>query len=128
MAGAGMFVAAVALLLLGAVGIMPFRVKTADVTFLDRSVSWVVPALGMIVLSTAAAYVLGIAAARRLGGKVAAFVGLTEVLCAVLFAWVLLGELPVAIQLAGGALVVLGIGCVRYDELREERRLTRVAR
>ncbi len=125
MAGAGMVVAAGALAVLGAVGVMPFEVGTADVTFLDRQVSWIVPALGMIVFSTAAAYVLGIAAARRLGGKLASFVGLTEVLCAVLFAWLLLGELPVAIQLVGGALIVVGIGCVRYDELLEERRLIR---
>ena len=32
----------------------------------------------------------------------ASFVGLSEVLFAILFAWVLLGELPGLIQLAGG--------------------------
>ena len=39
-------------------------------------------------------------------------------LCAVLFAWVLLGELPVPIQLVGGVLIVVGIGCIRAQELR----------
>ena len=36
----------------------------------------------------------GSSAARALGSTVASFVGLTEVLFAILFAWVLLGELP----------------------------------
>ena len=40
------------------------------------------------------AYVAGITAARLLGPKLASFVGITEVLFAVLFAWILLGQLP----------------------------------
>jgi len=62
--------------------------------------------------------VFGIGSARRLGSRVASFVGLTEVLCAVLFAWLLLDELPVPIQLVGGVLIVVGIGCIRAQELR----------
>jgi drug/metabolite transporter (DMT)-like permease len=121
MAGAGMVVAAVSLSVAGLVGLMPLEASTSDVTFLDEQVSWYVPVLGMVVLSTALAYTSGIAAARRLGGKLAAFVGLTEVLCAVLFAWLLLGELPLPIQLGGGVLIVVGIACVRYDEFNAQR-------
>jgi drug/metabolite transporter (DMT)-like permease len=47
---------------------------------------------------------------------VASFVGLTEVLFAVLFAWLLLGQTPGPLQLAGGVLVVAGIGLVRVDQ------------
>ena len=60
----------------------------------------------------------GIAAARMLGAKLASFVGLTEVLFAVLFAWLLLGQLPTVMQLVGGVLIVAGVALVRIDELR----------
>jgi drug/metabolite transporter (DMT)-like permease len=46
------------------------------------------------------------------------FIGLTEVLFAVLFAWVLLAELPTAMQLVGGLLILAGVTLVRIDELR----------
>jgi drug/metabolite transporter (DMT)-like permease len=59
-------------------------------------------------------------AARSLGSKLASFVGLTEVLFAVLFAWLLLGQLPTVVQLIGGVLIVAGVALVRVDELRSE--------
>ena len=59
----------------------------------------------------------GIDASRRLGARLAAFVALSEVLFAIALAWLILDELPLPSQLAGGALIVVGIGCVRYDEL-----------
>jgi hypothetical protein len=37
---------------------------------------------------------------------------------AVLFAWLMLGELPTAIQLVGGVFIVGGVILVRLDELR----------
>ena len=123
MASAGMVVAAGTLLALGVLGVMPLRASTDDVTFVGRQVSWVVPLLGMVVVATALAYTSGIAATRSLGSRLAAFVGLTEVLFAVLFAWLLLDELPVPIQLVGGLLIVVGVTCVRYDELVTARDL-----
>lgn len=117
MASAGLVVAAVSLLVAGLLGIMPLSASTDDVSFLGRQVSWLVPLLGMVVLATALAYTSGIAATRRLGSRLASFAGLTEVLFAVLFAWLMLGELPRSIQLVGGLLIVLGVTCVRYDEL-----------
>src|SRR5476651_2501617 len=80
--------------------------------------SWLVPVLGLSVIAAAFAYVVGIGAARMLGAKVSSFVGVTEVLFAVLFAWLLLGQLPAAIQLAGGMLIIGGVALVRIDELR----------
>jgi drug/metabolite transporter (DMT)-like permease len=112
-----MVVAAVALLLVGVAGVMPLEASTADVDFVGREVSWLVPWLGMVVVATAIAYIAGIDATRRLGSKLASFVGLTEVMFAVLFAWLFLGELPRPIQLAGGVLIVVGVALVRYDEL-----------
>jgi drug/metabolite transporter (DMT)-like permease len=114
----GMTVGAVALILLGAVGAVPVHAPFTDVTLFHHRVSWLIPLLGLSVVAAVIAYVAGIGAARRLGAKVASFVGLTEVLCAVLFAWLLLGQVPAPIQFAGGALIIAGVVLVRIDEFR----------
>jgi drug/metabolite transporter (DMT)-like permease len=85
---------------------------------LGASVSWVVPALVILGMSTVAAYLFGLAGTARLGTRVASFVGLTEVLFAVLFAWLLLGQLPAPIQFAGGVLVIAGVVLVQYQRER----------
>ena len=122
MAGGGMAVGAVALLALGAVGVLPMAANTDDVTFAGQQVSWLVPVLGLSLIAAALAYVIGITAARKLGSKLSSFIGLTEVLFAVFFAWVFLGELPTAVQLLGGVLIVAGVALVRIDELRQPAR------
>jgi drug/metabolite transporter (DMT)-like permease len=76
----------------------------------------------LAVVAAALAYLLGTVATRRLGSTVASFVGLTEVLFAVLFAWLLLGELPAPVQLAGGVLITAGVVAVRVGELRDRGR------
>jgi drug/metabolite transporter (DMT)-like permease len=118
MASGGMTVGAVTLLALGAIGVLPMSANTDDVDFAGQQVSWLVPVIGLSLVAAALAYVLGISAARILGSKLASFVGLTEVLFAVLFAWLFLGELPTAMQLIGGLLIVAGVALVRIDELR----------
>jgi drug/metabolite transporter (DMT)-like permease len=116
LAAAGMFTGAVTLALVGATGILPMRATAADVTLAGQAVPWwaAVGALGLI--STAIAYSTGIVAARALGSKVASFVGLTEVLFAVLIAWALLAQLPRPIQLVGGVLILIGVIAVKADE------------
>ena len=52
-----------------------------------------IPVLGLGVVTAALAYLTGIAGVRRLGARLASFIGLTEVLAAVGFAWLLLAEL-----------------------------------
>jgi drug/metabolite transporter (DMT)-like permease len=74
----------------------------------------------LILVAAALAYVLGIVGARRLGSTVASFVGLTEVLFAILVAWLLLGELPRPVQLLGGVLILGGVVAVRLGEARRE--------
>ena len=64
-------------------------------------------------VAAATAYVTGIVATRVLGAKLASFVGLSEVMFAVLFAWVLLGELPRPVQLVGGLFILAGVVAVR---------------
>ena len=67
----------------------------------------------MITVSAVFAYITGIVAVRRLGSSVASFVSLSEVIFAVVFAAVLLAQHPSAVQLVGGALVLVGIGVVQ---------------
>ncbi|MFC7550651.1 DMT family transporter [Plantactinospora sp. GCM10030261] len=118
LASGGMAVAALTLLGLGLVGALPLRVAFDTVTFAGQRTSWMVPVLGLSLVAAVVSYVTGIAATRRLGARLASFVGLTEVLFAVLVAWLFLAELPRAVQLLGGALIVAGVALVRVDELR----------
>ena len=96
------------------------RAGSATVTLVGvEAPSWLA-FLELIVLAAALAYVLGIIGARRLGSTLASFVGLTEVLFAILFAWILLGELPRPVQLVGGALILGGVVAVRLGEAARE--------
>jgi drug/metabolite transporter (DMT)-like permease len=116
LAGLGMGVGAVALAGLGAVGVLPMQFRTAEVLVAGESLPWWVAIGELAVIAAALAYLLGTFAVRALGATVASFVGLSEVLFAIIFAWLLLGELPSPLQLAGGTLVVAGVVAVRLGE------------
>ncbi|MEU4792111.1 DMT family transporter [Micromonospora tulbaghiae] len=118
MASGGMAVGALALLLLGGIGALPLAAGTADVTFGGHQVSWLVPIAGLSLIAAVVAYLAGVAGTRLLGARLSSFVGLTEVMFAVLIAWLVLDELPSLIQLAGGVLILGGVALVRADELR----------
>lgn len=118
LASGGLLVGAAIMWLAGATGLLPMAFSTADTRLGPWVTPWWLALAGLVVLATVFAYLSGIVAARALGSKVASFVSLTEVLFAVLWAWLLLGELPGAIQLLGGALIVGGVVLVRLDELR----------
>lgn len=115
MAAGGMVVAAVALGVAGVTGVMPMDWSSDDVRMAGTDLPWFGPIIGLGLIAGAFAYALGITSARRLGSKVAAFLGLTEVLFAVVFSWMLLGELPLGVQLAGGVLILSGVAAVRYE-------------
>ena len=112
----GLAVGAVVLVLAGAVGALPLAAPRVDVTLLDTRVSWLVPVLGLSLVAAVVAYVTGILGARLLGAKVASFVGLTEVLFAVLSAWWLVAQRPTLTQVAGGVLVVAAVALIRWAE------------
>ncbi|MEI3844816.1 MULTISPECIES: EamA family transporter [unclassified Microbacterium] len=116
LAGSGLLVGALGLTAAGAVGILPMAWTTADVAYRFGTVPWFVPVLAVGILATALAYVLGIASTRMLGSRVASFVALAEVVAALLFGWLLLGQLPGPWQLAGGALVLAGVVVVKLGE------------
>lgn len=116
LAGGGLVVGAVAFAVLGLVGLLPMTFRTSPVELAGASLPWWVAVLELGAIAAATAYVAGIVAARVLGAKLASFVGLSEVMFAVLFAWVLLGELPRPIQLLGGAFILAGVIIVRAEE------------
>jgi drug/metabolite transporter (DMT)-like permease len=118
MAWAGMCAGAAGLAAAAWAGALPMAAGTGDVRVLGHQVSWIVPLLGLSLVAAVISYLAGIGAARRLGAKLASFIGLAEVLFAILFAWLLLGQLPSAVQFLGGAFILAGVAMVRLDELR----------
>ena len=118
MAWGAMCTGAVVLAVLGWSGVLPITATTGNVEFAGHSVSWIVPVVGLSLVAAVIAYVTGIAAARRLGPKLASFAGLAEVLFAILFAWLLLSQLPSVLQFLGGAFILAGVTLVRIDESR----------
>lgn len=118
LAAGGLLVGGLVLLVAGATGVLPFHASTADAVYDGRAVAWWVPVVLLGLVTAAFSYVTGIAAGRRLGSRLASFVALGEVLAAVLWAWLLLGELPRPVQLAGGLLVLVGVVVVKLGEAR----------
>ncbi len=117
LAAGGLSVGAALLALLGVVGLMPLHASTAPARYAGLGeAAWWVPLVVLGVFSAAVSYVAGIGASRRLGSRLASFVGLSEVLAAVLFAWLLLAELPGLAQLLGGVLVLAGVVVVKLGE------------
>ncbi len=76
LAAAGLVLATVVLSAAGALGVVPLDVSRADVTYRATTVPFWLPLLGLGVVTAAVAYVSGIAASRRLGPRLASFVGL----------------------------------------------------
>ncbi len=118
LAGGGLVVGGVAFAVLGASGVLPMRFVAEPVQLSGVALPAWLAVLELAVVAAATAYVAGIIAARVLGAKLASFVGLSEVLFAVLFAWVLLGELPRPVQLLGGLFILAGVVAVRAEEGR----------
>jgi drug/metabolite transporter (DMT)-like permease len=121
LAGGGLVVGAVVLGAAGLIGVLDVTAGAATVTVGASAVPWWVPILVVSLVAAAFAYVAGVAAVRMLGAKVSSFVALTEVLFAIVFAWLVLGELPMPVQLLGGVLIIAGLVAVRADESRAVR-------
>jgi drug/metabolite transporter (DMT)-like permease len=116
LAGGGLAIGTVALAVLGAASILPMQATTASPNYAGTSTAWWLPLVGLGVVTAGFAYCTGIAASRRLGSRLASFVALLEVIFGVTFAWLLLDQLPTALQLGGGALIVAGVVVVKLGE------------
>jgi drug/metabolite transporter (DMT)-like permease len=123
LAAGGLLVGGTLLGLLGLVGVLPMHASGDATTYAGASFPWWLPLLALGLVTAALSYTTGIAAGRRLGSRLASFVALLEVLAAVGFAWLLLGELPHLAQLVGGAVILAGVVVVKLGErgvVREE--------
>lgn len=116
LAAGGLVTGTAVLALLAVVGLLPMRSTTTSLEYAGTAVSWWVPLVLLGIVTAAISYTTGIAAGRRLGSRLASFVALTEVVAGVLWAWVLLGELPGAVQLLGGVLIMVGVVAVKLGE------------
>ena len=120
LAAGGLIVAAAAVGMLGVAGVMPLTFTTNDTVIAGLTTSWVVPVIALGVISTAIAYMLGIMGIARLRPRFASLVGLSEVMFAVLAAWVMLGEAITAVQAIGGAVVLVGLALARQGDRTEK--------
>jgi drug/metabolite transporter (DMT)-like permease len=116
LAAGGLVVGALVLALLGLVGLLPLDSGTASVSYAGATVAPWVPLALLALVTAAVSYTTGIAAIRRLGSRLASFVALTEVLAGVVWAWLLLDELPRPVQLLGGVLILAGVVAVKLGE------------
>ncbi len=112
----GTGVGGAAVVAVAALGFLPLAAQTGSVQLAGVAVDWWLPMLTLILVTGVFSYLTGIIAVRRLGSSVASFVALTEVIFAVVFAFILLGQQPAFIQLIGGALVLTGIAVVQRRE------------
>lgn len=128
LAAGGLMVGTLALLIAGALGLVSMEWSYGTVLLAGVQVPWWVDVGLLGAVAAALAYLTGVAGTRRLGPKLASFVGLSEVMFAVLWAWWLLAELLGPIQLAGGALILLGVAVVRLDEARRGTAVVKPAR
>ncbi len=116
LAGGGLLVGALGLLAGVGTGLLPWSASTSDVVLAGWSAPWWSAVLELALFAGAIAYATGIAATRLLGSTVASFVGLSEVLMAIAFAWVLVGEEMSPVRLLGGVAILAGVVAVKLGE------------
>lgn len=114
--GSGLIVAWVALAVAALIGVLPMTFVATDAELTGVTMPWWVYALLLILVGTVFAYLTGIAAARRLGPRLASFMALSEVVFAATVAWLLLAQVPTSLQLTGGLLIIGGVVLVRLGE------------
>ena len=112
----GALVGSAVVVLVGVTGLLPLTATAAPITLAGWTTPWWVAVVLVAAFSTALAYLTGIAAVGRMGSRLASFVGLSEVLFAVLGAWWLVSQRPTGTQVAGGVLIVAAIALIRWAE------------
>ncbi|MDV8008360.1 MULTISPECIES: EamA family transporter [unclassified Rhodococcus (in: high G+C Gram-positive bacteria)] len=113
LAASGLTVSALVIGALGLVGILPLEFSASNAVVAEHSVGVWLPVAVLVLVSTVIAYLTGIAAITLLGPTIGSLVALTEVLCAVVAAWILVGESVTALQAVGGAAIIAGLVLAR---------------
>jgi drug/metabolite transporter (DMT)-like permease len=116
LAASGLTVSAVVIGALGLVGVLPLHFSASNAVVADHSVNVWLPVVVLVLVSTVIAYLTGIAAITLLGPTIGSLVALTEVLCAVVAAWILVGESVTALQAVGGAAIIAGLVLARLGQ------------
>lgn len=120
--GLGLGIAAVLLIVVCALGILPFEVTAEPAVMAGIELPPAVAVAGMVLVSTVLSYVLGVAASRRLGATVASFTGYSEALFGIFWPIVLLALVPTGVQWIGAGLIVAGVVTVKIGEVVGARR------
>lgn len=115
LASGGLLIGALCMGLVAVTGLIPFEAPEVTVVFRGVDVPGILPILWVGAVGTTLGYALGVMAVPRVGSRLASFIGLSEVLFALGFAWLLLGETPAPIQFVGGAVLLAGVVLVRMD-------------
>ncbi|MCD2105736.1 EamA family transporter [Rhodococcus erythropolis] len=116
LAASGLTVSALVIGALGLVGILPLEFSASNAVVAEHSVGVWLPVAVLVLVSTVIAYLTGIAAITLLGPTIGSLVALTEVLCAVVAAWILVGESVTALQAVGGASIIAGLVLARLGQ------------
>ena len=115
LAAGGLLTGTLVMAILVATGVLPFAAPSITVVVAGLTVPGILPLLWVGAVATTLGYALGVIAVPLIGSRVASFVGLSEVLFALGFAWLLLGETPEPVQFFGGAVLLAGVVLVRLD-------------
>ncbi len=118
LATGGLIVGSAALGVAGLVGLLPFEANLEPTVMAGRQTPFWLPIIGLALIAAALAYVSGIVGTRHLGPQVASAFGLSEVLFAVAWAWLLVGQVPTVLQAVGGLVVLGGVALIKADDLR----------
>lgn len=119
--GFGMGIGAVIVALACLFRVVPYVVAATPISVATFEIPWW-QGLGLIVVVTVIAYVTGVMGLRLIGATVGSFLNLLEVPSSVLASWWMLGDLPAAIQLVGGVIVLAGIVFVKLGENSQFKR------
>jgi drug/metabolite transporter (DMT)-like permease len=120
LAAGGLVVAAAAVAVLGMAGVLPLAFTSHDTVVAGHTTSFVLPVIALGVITSAVAYTLGIMGIVRLRPRFASLVGLAEVMFAVLWAWLLVGEAITPAQAVGGAVVLVGLALAGQGDRTEK--------
>ncbi|GAA5128046.1 EamA family transporter [Pseudonocardia adelaidensis] len=111
LAGVGMTLGTALVAVLGFAGVLPIVIDTTatGVLLAGVDVGWFAAAAMLVVVSSVIAYLAGVGAIARIGASRGSLVALLEVVASALASWLLLGQVPTAVQAVGGALILGGV-------------------